>query len=177
MEFRSGRGACYASNIALAHIIVLHLFRPWATKREGKGIDENGLRAILGLGLPSKGLGIKDKSCWLGLHSPCTFPCMQAIEKALLPPLLCLESCFHLSICFPLLLCLRSIPLYPAHASLLLILFPIPSRSRSSKMEDPRTMFVTPSQLHHLPALTRKCRGGELSERLLQDPHDTWVSI
>ena len=62
MEFRSGRGACYASNIALAHIIVLHLSRPWAT-REGKGIDENGLRAILGLGLPSKGLGIKDKSC------------------------------------------------------------------------------------------------------------------
>ena len=132
-------------------------------KREGKGIDENGLRAILALDLPSKGLGIKDKSCWLGLHSSCTFHCMQAIEKALPPSLLCLESCFHLSICFPLLLRLRSIHLHYAHASLLLILFPIPSRSHSSKMENPRTMFVTPSQLHHWPALTRKWRGGELS--------------
>ena len=146
-------------------------------KREGKGIDENGLRAILGLGLPSKGLGIKDKSCWLGLHSSCTLPCMQAIERTLPPSRLCLESCFRLSICFPLLLRLRSIPLHHAHASLLLILFPIPSRSRSSKMENPRMMFVTPSQLRHWPALTRKWRGGELSERLLQDPHDKWVSV
>ena len=61
MEFRSGRGACYASNIALAHIFVTHLSRPWATRR--KGIGEKGLRAVLGLSLPSKGLGIKDKSC------------------------------------------------------------------------------------------------------------------
>ena len=49
------------SNIVLAHMFVTHLSRPWATR--GKGIGENGLRAILGLGLPSKGLGIKDKSC------------------------------------------------------------------------------------------------------------------
>ena len=61
MEFRSGRGACYASNIVLAHIFVTHLSRPWATRR--KGIGGKGLRAVLGLSLPSKGLGIKDKSC------------------------------------------------------------------------------------------------------------------
>ena len=61
MEFRSGRGACYASNIVLAHIFVIHLSRPWATRR--KRIGEKGLRAVLGLSLPSKGLGVKDKSC------------------------------------------------------------------------------------------------------------------
>ena len=70
----------------------MHISRPWAT-REGKGIDKNGLRAILGLGLPSKGLGIKDKSCWLGLHSPCTL--LYASNREALPPsLLCLSLVF-----------------------------------------------------------------------------------
>ena len=59
MEFRTGRGACYASNIVHT-LFVIHLFRPWATR--GMGIDENGLRAVLGLNLPSKGPCIKDKS-------------------------------------------------------------------------------------------------------------------
>ena len=62
MEFRSGRGACYASNIVLAHVFVFHLSRPWATRR--KRIGEKGLRAVFRVvSLPSKGLGIKDKSC------------------------------------------------------------------------------------------------------------------
>ena len=56
-----GKPGCYASNIVLAHIFVIHLSRPWATRR--KRIGEKGLRAVLGLSLPSKGLGIKDKSC------------------------------------------------------------------------------------------------------------------
>ena len=47
---------------------------------------------------------------------------------------------------FHLLLRIRSFPLHHAYDSSLLTLFPSPLRSRSSWSEDPRTMFVTPSQ-------------------------------
>ena len=156
MEFRTGRGACYASNIGLAHTFVIHLSRPWAIRR--KGIGKKGLRAVLGLSLPSKGQGIKDKSCWLGLHSHC----IQARRENFVSFTLCVESCFS----FPfasLLLRLRSIHPFTTLTILFLLLSsPSPLWSRSSLSEDPRTMFVTPSQRHQWPALTRKWRGGEL---------------
>ena len=49
---------CYASNIV--HAFVIYLSRTWATRRSQ--IGDKGLRASLGLSIPSKGLCIKDKS-------------------------------------------------------------------------------------------------------------------
>ena len=167
---------CYASNIALAHIFVMHLSRPWATR--GKGIGENGLRAILGLGLPSKGLCIKDKSCWLGLHSPCTFPCMQAIEKALLPSLLCLESCFLLPICFPLLLRLRSIHPFTTLTLLFLLLSPPSPYDRVVA----RRRIRGRCSWHHRSCISDQLSQGSGEEvsspsGCCKNPHDTWVSV
>ena len=94
----------------------MNLSRPWATRRER--IGEKGLRAVLGLNLPSKGPCIKDKSGWLGLHSHLHSSwCKQGIESTASIHF-CVSSLASLSICFPLLLRIRSFPLHHAYVLL-----------------------------------------------------------
>ena len=86
-------------------------------KKEGKW--EKGLRAILGLSLPSKGPCIKDKSFDLVFI---LIVCKQEY-RALLPSPLCVESCFYFHL-LPLLLRLRSIHPFTTLTLLFFLLSP-----------------------------------------------------
>ena len=118
---------CYASNIV--HAFVIYLSRPWATRRSH--IGDKGLRASLGLSLPSKGLCIKDKSFDLVFILACW---KSGIENKVSS--LCVVTCFFISVSPSLVATLTIDSPFTTLMVLLLSfssLFPLRSHSSTSR--------------------------------------------